>query len=282
MYSYEIEENGAKCIVEKLGQPVVYFDTWAFDYFSDNVESRNQFVDLMKRSGGTLRISSTNIAELQKRTDQKQLNGIYSLIDSIDSGLFHTFFEEVINGENELARLGRSGNPTFDLTTVNMFLASRNFPDTWSMSELVASIGKDTAMRLEASWEKFSTKVNDSLQKKRNQPGYVESVNAYAASIKARGVQNQTATRELSNLAYAFIIKNQNMSMPGKEWLDLLHTIVPVAYCDYVLIDKRWAAFISETKLNPPVIASVYTKKNITGFLRSLSSYVATKECECT
>ena len=148
MYSYEIDENNTKYIVEKLGRPTVYFDTWAFDYFAENNEPRVQFVRLMNKAGGTLRISSTNIAELQKRTDKKKLEEIYSLIDSVDSGLFHTFFEEVINGENELARLERSGNPTVDLTTVNMFLSSRNFPERWAMSELVGSIGKNTAIRL--------------------------------------------------------------------------------------------------------------------------------------
>ena len=95
-------------------------------------------------------------------------------------------------------------------------------------------------------------------------------------------MKNETATKELSNLAYAFIIKNQSMSMPGKEWLDLLHTIVPVAYCDYVLIDKRWAGFIAETKITPPTIASVFTKKTVNDFLESLSSYVNLEQSECT
>jgi hypothetical protein len=36
-----------------------------------------------------------------------------------------------------------------------------------------------------------------------------------------------------------FAVVNEDMKMTPPEWIDLLHTIVPVAYFDFVLLDKR-------------------------------------------
>ena len=69
------------------------------------------------------------------------------------------------------------------------------------------------------------------------------------------------------------------MKMNYSEWIDLHHTIVPVAYCDFVLIDKRWAQFINATGLQYPDIANVYKEEGIESFLVDLKNYK--KPCMC-
>ena len=63
------------------------------------------------------------------------------------------------------------------------------------------------------------------------------------------------------------------MEMPNKEWYDVLHTIVPAAYCDFLLIDKRWLNFIKSTSLNSPQIAKVYAQRNFSEFLKDLENW---------
>jgi hypothetical protein len=48
------------------------------------------------------------------------------------------------------------------------------------------------------------------------------------------------------------------MNMPANEWHDLNHTIVPVAYCDIVFLDGRWATFVSQSGFKSPAIAAVF------------------------
>ena len=61
--------------------------------------------------------------------------------------------------------------------------------------------------------------------------------------------------------------------MPNKEWYDVCHTIVPAAYCDFLLIDKRWKNFIKSTGLEYPQMANVYTRRNLSDFLKDLENW---------
>ena len=112
--------------------------------------------------------------------------------------------------------------------------------------------------------------MNQFLAEKRNVPGYVERVNEFNKAMKDETSNRATATRVLADLAYGFIIRNTSMSMPGKEWLDLLHTIVPVAYCSHVLLDKRWASFVEQCGLEQSYVASVFRQKQVPLFLKAL------------
>ena len=60
--------------------------------------------------------------------------------------------------------------------------------------------------------------------------------------------------------------------MNSNEWHDFFHAIVPVAYCDLVLLDKRWATFISQTGLKFPDVAFAFDKKSIEGFFSTLAT----------
>jgi len=70
-----------------------------------------------------------------------------------------------------------------------------------------------------------------------------------------------------------YIVINENMKMPDNEWLDIFHTIVPVAYCDFVLVDKKWLNFIKSTSVEYPQIAKVYAQKNLSEFLKDLENW---------
>jgi len=47
------------------------------------------------------------------------------------------------------------------------------------------------------------------------------------------------------------------------EWNDLFHLVVPVSYCDIVLMDKRWKTFMEQTGFSYPKIALTHDKRTI-------------------
>lgn len=74
-------------------------------------------------------------------------------------------------------------------------------------------------------------------------------------------------TKDIYRLAIDFVVVNETMKMPSKEWIDILHTVVPVAYFDFVMLDKRWYHFIRTVfPLSPPDIANVFSKPEIDKF----------------
>ena len=70
-----------------------------------------------------------------------------------------------------------------------------------------------------------------------------------------------------------FICVNSEMNMPNKEWIDVFHTIVPVSYCDFALIDRRWKGFIKGIGLEYPEIAKVYKKREVDNFIDDLKNF---------
>jgi hypothetical protein len=74
-------------------------------------------------------------------------------------------------------------------------------------------------------------------------------------------------------MAFDFVIKNQNMKMREfGGWNDLFHVIVPVSYCDIVLIDGRWVTFISQTGFGYPDIAKVFSKRQLDDFFHTFEN----------
>jgi hypothetical protein len=81
-------------------------------------------------------------------------------------------------------------------------------------------------------------------------------------------------TKDIYRLAIDFVVVNENMKMPSNEWIDFLHTVVPVAYFDFVMLDKRWCHFIRTIfPLSPPDIAHVFSQREIDNFLINIESF---------
>jgi hypothetical protein len=81
-------------------------------------------------------------------------------------------------------------------------------------------------------------------------------------------------TKDIYRLAIDFVVVNEDMQMFSNEWIDLLHTVVPVAYFDFVMLDKRWCHFIRTIlPLSPPDIAYVFSQREIEDFLTKIKNF---------
>jgi len=100
--------------------------------------------------------------------------------------------------------------------------------------------------------------------------------------LKENGPQYQVATRELFTMAIDFIMTNKEMKMDEySDWIDLFHVVVPVSYCDIVLVDKRWKTFIEQTGLFYPNIAMIFDKKSLESFFNTIEAWKDTMTIYC-
>ena len=110
------------------------------------------------------------------------------------------------------------------------------------------------------------------------QPNFVlfpdSAVQARAkAKNKERAVMRKGPpyTDDILRMLNFFLVANKTMKMDSNEWMDILHLVVPVAYMNYVLMDKRWINFVrNHLPFTPPDIATVYGPAEIDGFLEAL------------
>jgi len=266
--------DGREVLIEKMGRPIVYLDNWAINDISLNPSFRQRFIDIMKSRQGTLRISVSNIVELLKQTDTEQIESILSLIDSVDAGLINTNFQEVITNEKKIIVNDVGENPSNHLDLIYIYLLAQNWPEHWSVSEFIRSVLKNSSEnQFTESWDQFAKRMESFLNAVRSGKGQLEKSKSRSAATRRAGKKYDRGTRELFQLGFDFVVQNQDMTMSSNEWHDFFHLIVPVAYCDIVLLDKRWTTFVSQTKFSYPDIAFVFNRKTIEGFFHKLEKF---------
>ncbi len=142
---------------------------------------------------------------------------------------------------------------------------ANNYPLHWHVSQIIRSvIGELSSERLTESNQAFLEDMQNLLTVGRNDTKHLNRAKARFDKLKNNGPMYQTATRELFQMALDFVMRNKNMKMAQySEWNDLFHLVVPVSYCDIVLVDKRWKTFMDQTGFTFPNIAMTYDKRRI-------------------
>ena len=267
-------DDGRELLIEKMGRPIVYLDNWAINDISLNLSFRQRFIDIMKSRKGTLRISVSNIVELLKQTDKKQIESIFKLIDSVDAGLINTNFQEVITIENNILVESVDDNPSNHLDLIYVYLLAQNWPESWTISGFIRSVLENSSEKhFTESWDQFAKKMESFLNAVRSEKEYNKKSKTRSAATRKAGKKYDRATRELFQLGFDFVVQHHDMIMSSNEWHDFFHLIVPVAYCDIVLLDKRWTTFVSQTKYTYPDIAFVFNRKSMEDFFNKLETF---------
>lgn len=271
MYTIDCFEDGRHRLSEVFRRPMVYLDHWALNDLALSDAYRQRFTGILNSRGGMLRISAYSIRELANQGDKSQINAILSLLDEVDAGFINIHPTQVIEQENRiLAGDPTVGNPSADLDIIDIYLMAMNSPSTWSISEIVKTFLVNANEKSFCS-EDFLIKITSTTEKARQDTVTMDKLKKNFNIMRSSGQRYCTATRELFEMVIAFIVKNHSMKMKDiSEWNDIFHLIVPVAYCDIVLLDKRWLEFVKQTGLTAPGIAYVYDKRNIEDFFTTL------------
>jgi len=263
-------------IIVKIDQiaypPTVYLDTWAFFDFIENSDFADEFIRILNSVNGTLMLSIMSIIENMNIENQGQIQNLYKFIDLIgaDRIAFLDFnFTRVIKKEKIYKKI----SPAIDCGLLDSFIEIHNPKNSLKVSEIFLNYRQDleNGRVLNEKWEEGLFPV---IIRARN------DVNAFSNAKKRFRKRKEIAntykfpcTKFLMENCIDYITINKDMKMPDKEWRDICHTIVPAAYCDFVLIDKKWLNFIKSTGLEYPQIAKVYKKRDLSEFLKDLENW---------
>jgi hypothetical protein len=279
MLKYSKENIDGKIVV-KIDQiaypPTIYLDTWAlFDFIGDN-ELADKFIKILNDLGGTLILSMVLIIESMAIDNQEQIQNLYNFIDSIGAAFLDFNFTRVIRKE-KIYKKNRGPflkiSPAIDCGLLDSFIKIHKPENPLKVSEIFLAYRQDleNGKVLEENWEQSLFPI---IVRARN------NINALFNAKKRFRKRKEKAntckfpyTEFLKETCIDYITINENMKMPDKEWYDVLHTIVPAAYCDFLLIDKRWLNFIKSTGLNYPQIAKIYAQRNLSEFLKDLENW---------
>jgi len=273
------KENINGKIVVRIDQiaypPTVYLDTWAFcNFLTDKTLSRD-FINILNKLNGTLCFSIISLIEIVNRKDQKQIKDISIFIDSVEGAFIDFNIYRVIKKEKifKNEKMFFKISPCADIELLDWIANSHKSKGPPKVSEVILAYQKDlkSGKIIRENWEKSLFPI---IERARN------NANSLSNAKKRFRRQKEKAntckfpcTEFLMETCIDYIVINENMKMPDKEWRDIFHTIVPVAYCDFVLVDKKWLNFIKLTGLEYPQIAKVYTQRNLSEFLKDLENW---------
>ena len=222
--------------------------------------------------------SNATLIELALIEDTKQLDAIHDVMDNLDYGFSDFNPSRVINKEEELEIPGGGAfydlNPCCDLELIKNYFLNRMDPlKPFQLSVILPKLKGDVESgKFREMGQRFED-LTPIVLKARNDPVALSRAKK-RHSWKELFRKQMPYTKDIYRLAIDFVVVNETMKMPSKEWIDLLHTVVPVAYFDFVMLDKRWCHFIRTVfPLSPPDIANVFSKREIDRFLSKIKDF---------
>jgi len=254
-------------VTQYCAPPVVYLDHWALMDIADDPDLSHRLIDGIHASHGTLAISYINLGEYAQVTDLEHAKNAESLFDKIYPNVFFINPDvfTVIENENKLIQGGAHLPPHADIELIEGFIklnagsiesiSARDLFSSALSSELLSTMNEFADLivrRIDDFREHYSenTQFKNTLNKPINGPAI------------------QRGTRYLVRDVLSMVVKDQCSIFNRHDAFDFVHTIVSVSYCDYVLLDSKWATLVNQASrrlkrngLTFP-LARVFSSKN--------------------
>ena len=273
-----IADNGFS-IEQTTGRPTLYLDVWMWRLLSEDSYLRKKFISAAKKSNTTIMYSFVTLIELARIDDPIQINEIVEVMDNFDYGFSDAIPARVILAEKELEIPGGGAfytrNPSCDIELIkNYFIYVVDPLKPFRISPILWKLKKEgTPQRYKEMVQSFEDELSPGVITTRQNSNELARAKRRHKQKKLKR-NNQPYTEDIYKLAIDFTVVNEDMKMTGNEWIDLLHTVVPVSYYDFVLLDKRWCHFIrNNLPLKYPDIARVFSQRNLNDFFRELANF---------
>lgn len=239
MIEFTFNEQGELVISQRDVSPTVYLDHWALCQFSENQKLADRLTEELNYRNGTLALSWLNLIEFTKMTIEEQARKAENLFES---NLPRVFFLEVepfavIRREDDLLASGPPTAPHADLELLHVF-------SQFKPSTLKPFTAKDLFRVVQGSGlEKRFDHLADTVVYRVGALRKEMDTNPQFGAMTRRspsGPQIQRGTRFILREMVRTLLVDKGTKLTRNQAIDLLHPVVPVAYCDLVLLDKHW------------------------------------------
>jgi hypothetical protein len=247
MIEFTINKRGYLEVVQRDVSPTVYLDHWALRRFSENPALATRLTAALKSRNGTLALSWLNLAEFTRVKVEKQALHAENLFEANLPRVFLLEVEPfaVIRREDELLAGGPLVPPHADVefldafthlkpTSLNLFTARDLFRVVQSsgLAERFDHLADTVVGRVEALRDELDTN-----------PEFQSAVRRLPS-----GPQIQRGTRFILRELVRTLLVDKGTKLTRNQAIDLIHAVVPVAYCDLVLLDKHWETQVDRVR----------------------------------
>ena len=242
----EISVDGQGEIIGKqfCTNPTAYLDLWAFMDFAIDESLGNRFVQALVSNGGTLAMSWIHFLGLSQLSDQSQAMRIAALLQRIAPQIF--FIEvvpkNVIERENSILQTGNVIAPHADDKFLKAFLLHRRQSvNPLSITEFLRDFQQEKVVEM---CQSFMAELKEVVESSRQRARQNPTLGARIREVPL-GPHIQHATRYIDVEAGRYLVRDK-INMSSQDWRDYFHMIIPLAYCDVLLLDRTWASKAQE------------------------------------
>ena len=240
MIRWDLDGNGHPVVKQEFKQPVCYLDHWAIRLFAADDNLARRLISALKARQGTWAVSLLNLMEFISITDEVQAAQFENLLDQALPNLFFIDFQafDVIDRERVMLQGGSRNAPYGDVSLLSVF--AHNRPDTprpFTAKSLVTSIVNNRD-RLAPGLDQFKDTVVTRIQLMRDQM-YADKSLAKRIKGSQKSAQAQRTWLFMRELI-GTVLSDRSKILTPQDAMDLFHSVVPIAYCDFVLLDSQW------------------------------------------
>ena len=229
---------------QRCEPPVVYLDHWALMTFADDARLGDRLVSALHEKQGTYALSWLNWGEFGHVTDTSHATRADALLERIRPRLF--FLEPnpfvVRDRENELLHGRGPHAPHGDQDLLRgFFVLDKDSLDPLSAKRFFClASGQEVSKRRCELGQEIASHVASIHEQYATDEAYRKAVNR-----QTKGPPIQCGTRYILREILALVTKDGHHSFTEHDAIDMLHAVVPAAYCDCLLVDKHWEALLS-------------------------------------
>jgi hypothetical protein len=199
-----------------------------------------RFIVTLKNQHGTLALSWVNLAEFAKITDQRQVRAVEQFVDAISPQLFFIAVDPwaVIQSEDEVLQGRRTQSEWGHLGLLKSFVSRKGTQSLNPLTrrDLFSNLQHPRILHgLDKLGDQFVSRI-ESLRKHYGE----DSEFAKAVRKPPKGSALLPASRFLLRELLGFFVKSTTKQLTRNDAADFFHAIIPLAYCDYVLLDGHW------------------------------------------
>lgn len=247
MIRFFINEGGELKATQCDISPTVYLDHWALRVFSENTRLMARLATALKSRSGTLALSWANLAEFIRITREEQIRQAERLIDVNLPRLFFLEVDpfEVIRRENKLLTGGPPTPPHGDQDFLKVFVTMKPASlDLLSAHDLFQGLrDQGLVQRVEALIDTFVLRIGKLRDEYERDSSFRSAVGR-----SPKDPRLQRGTRLILRELVRALIVDKHTKITRQQAMDFLHAVVPVAYCDLVLLDKYWGTQVDRIR----------------------------------
>jgi hypothetical protein len=258
-------------VIPRYRPPLLYLDTWALLETAGREEWQARLRRLLESGRGTIVISLVQLVEVS-RTSDSDCAAVQRFLESVSPNF--VFFDPrprtSIRAEQRLERGLPGGAGPFSPELLMSAIRGSTWPPglTVLFQELRMSAASERIERAVYRLSRFSSKLLVEARRRMfTDPKYRRRISR-VPPVRPMPVGTGFLLQEL----WRGLVRDTRTMPSRNDWLDFAHTVVPVSYCDAVLLDAGWAhrARVAVRRLKSAGAtfesARIYDRRNIAAF----------------